>query len=235
MTRVQPNAIWASSPPGAAQKGCLGINLALLGGIPLIAHTIRAALAASGLAHSLVSTDDMAIACVAREYGLDVVERPAELATDESSVHDVLRHALAVAETRMPRFDAVVLLQPTSPFRTERHIVAALGQFEEAAADTLTTVCLSREHPWYQLRVEQGVLVPFFGWQAMGALRHTLPDAYIENGAVYVFDRAVLEEGRAYGERVATLCMEPWDSVDIDTEQDLLFARFMLASRESKA
>jgi len=106
-------------PARGGSKGLPGKNLLALHGEPLIVHTIRAARAASSLGRLIVSTDDEAIAAVARGAGAEVILRPSELATDESPTEDALIHVLDTLEQqRAPAPDYVVTLEPTSPLRT---------------------------------------------------------------------------------------------------------------------
>src|ERR1043165_1629791 len=105
-----------------ARRGSKGLplkNLRELGGVPLVVHSIRAALAASHLDAVVVSTEDDEIAKVAAAHGATVVKRPAELATDTAQNNGVVRHVL---QSRGNVDRIVVLLQPTSPLRTAAHI-----------------------------------------------------------------------------------------------------------------
>src|ERR687886_659490 len=103
-------------PARGGSKGIPGKNLVPLCGRPLLAWTVGAACAARGLDRVVVSTDSPEIAATARELGADVLERPAELARDETPMYDVLLHALE----ELGRPEILVLLQPTSPLRRAR-------------------------------------------------------------------------------------------------------------------
>jgi CMP-N-acetylneuraminic acid synthetase len=201
-----------------------------LGGRPLIDYTVNAALRSRRLDASMVSTDSVAIAEHARSLGAAVPElRPAEIAGDFSPVVAALQHALAVFERAGQRVDAVVLLQPTSPFRTSADIDRAIEVFEGAGADTVTAVRPARDHPYWTWRERDALIEPFFSLDSMVMERHRLPRAYAENGAVYVTAAALVRAGRIYGERIAPYVMAEAASVDIDTPLDLAWAEFLLA------
>jgi CMP-N,N'-diacetyllegionaminic acid synthase len=204
-------------------------NLAVLGGKPLIAYTIEASLSSERLSRSIVSTDDDQIASVAKQLGAEVpFLRPVELAQDKSAVLGAINHTLAHLELQGDRIDAVVLLQPTSPFRTGRHIDEAIELFESSGADTVTAVCNAREHPYYTWTVENGRLRPFFTLEKQLMARQDLPRAVIENGSIYVIKRSLLAENRIYGSIIVPYLMPPEDGVDIDTDDDLRWAQFLV-------
>ena len=121
-------SVLAVVPARGGSKGLPGKNLRPLAGLPLVAHSLRAAAAMRTVTRCVVSTDDPEIARVAREHGGDVPWlRPAELATDTTPMAPVLRHALAAVEAEEGRpYDAVVLLDPTSPARVPAEVDSAV-------------------------------------------------------------------------------------------------------------
>ena len=122
--------VLAVVPARGGSKGLPGKNLRPLAGLPLVAHSLRAAAAMRTVTRCIVSTDDPQVARVAREHGGDVPWlRPAELATDTTPMAPVLRHALAAVEEEEGRpYDALVLLDPTSPARVPAEVDAAVEQ-----------------------------------------------------------------------------------------------------------
>lgn len=220
---------YAIIPARGGSKRLPGKNIALLNKKPLIAYTIEAAISSKKLSRSIVSTDNEEIASVAKQFGAEVpFLRPTELAQDKSSVLDALNHALAHLERQGDRIDAVVLLQPTSPFRTGEHIDEAIALFESSDADTVTAVCNAREHPYYAWTVENGRLQPFFSLEKQMKARQDLPPAFIENGSIYVIKRSLIAEHRIYGNRIVPYVMPSINSVDIDTREDLQWAEFLI-------
>lgn len=100
-------------------------NIAELGGMPLIVWTMIAAKAAGVFDAVAVSTDDETVRSLALTNGIDIIDRPPELCADNMPMLPVVRHALAAH----PWADAIVLLQPTSPFRDSDHICEALAKW----------------------------------------------------------------------------------------------------------
>jgi CMP-N-acetylneuraminic acid synthetase len=217
----------------AGSKRIPGKNLALLNGVPLIDYTLQAARDARRLCACVVSTDGEAIAQHVRGWGIAVPHmRPAELAGDHSPVVQALQHAThAFEQSSGVRVDAIVLLQPTSPFRTASDIDRAIALFERTDADTVTAVRACRDHPYWAWRKMGEVMAPFFTVAEIAMDRQRLPEAYAENGAIYIARRELVVAGTLYGERVVPYPMDELSSVDIDTAPDLVWAEFLLARR----
>ncbi|MEO8441107.1 MAG: hypothetical protein ABI547_01340, partial [Betaproteobacteria bacterium] len=148
-----------------------------------------------------------------------------------SPVVAALQEAHAKFSRRQPPVDAVVLLQPTSPLRTARHIDEAISLFESSGADTVTSVRVSREHPSWTWHEAGGALVPYSSMREMELDRGAMPRTFVETGAIYVISTRVLEAGRIYGNKVVGYLMEARESVDIDTAFDLQWAEFVLGGR----
>jgi CMP-N,N'-diacetyllegionaminic acid synthase len=202
-------------------------NLLALGGKPLIAWTIDAALASGVLDTVLVSTDDEEIAGVARHAGALVPWlRPPELAGDTATSAAVLRHALAWHDAEHRPVDAVVLLQPTSPFRTAASIRSAVAAFT-AAASAVVSVSPALQHPAWCFSVSAGAMQPFLGWELLERRSQELPAAFALNGAIYVLPADDVRRGAPLlqpGVR-PFLMTDPVEALDIDTEDDFRVAQ----------
>jgi CMP-N-acetylneuraminic acid synthetase len=218
-------------PARGGSKRVPGKHLRPLAGKPLIAYCVEAARSARRLTAVVVSTDDAKIARFAAGQGVDPQGlRPARLARDKSSVTGALADALMKYERAHPPVDAVVLLQPTSPFRTGAHIDEAIALFEARAADTVTSVRAARDHPYWVWTRAGAAIRPYHTLARMALQRGELPDVFAENGAVFVIKRSLVVRGRIYGRRVVPLVMDEIASVDIDTPLDFAWAEFLLAS-----
>jgi CMP-N,N'-diacetyllegionaminic acid synthase len=198
-------------------------NVLPLGGRPLIGWSIKAALDAPSVTRVIVSTDDPEIAAVARTEGADVpFMRPDHLATDRATSIDVLTHALE----NLPGYDAAVLLQPTSPFRTTGDIEAGFALFQSSGAPSCTSVCPVEESPYlmYHLdptsRLQRVVPIP-----SGGLRRQDLPQVAILNGALYFIgvDRFLRDQTLVHEDAVGYL-MPRSRSIDIDDARDLKIA-----------
>jgi len=219
-------------PARGGSKRLPGKNIALLNEKPLIAYTIEAAKQANRLLRTVVSTDDLEIAAIARQWGAEVpFLRPPSIATDASPMLGVIEHVLHHLEQAGDVVNTVVLLQPASPFRTSRHIDEALELFERTGADTVTSVCNARHHPYYSWTMQGGELIPFFSLEHQAMTRQELPPAFFENGAIFVIRRAVIARGTLYGGKTVPYLMDYRSSIDIDTHDDMLFAGYLLQRR----
>ncbi len=205
-------------------------NIVLLGGQPLISFTIRAALLSKSISRVVVSTDDPEIAKISNDLGaLVFYPRPAELATDTASVVDVLKYVVGNLENSGIDVETIVLLQPTSAFRTSDNIDSAMAFFCASKADTLTSVRLAMEHPYWLWKKEGDRIVPLSDRKNVSLGRHRLPQYYIENGAIYIVKREVLFQIGLYGRVVVPFIMSALESIDIDEPLDLAFAEFLLS------
>ena len=222
-------------PARGGSKGIPHKNLVPLGGKPLIAYTCEAALGSRRLARTIVSTDDRAIAAAAGRAGVEApFLRPAHLAADDTPMIDVLRDVLeTLTRTEGYVADAVVLLQPTSPFRESGHIDAAVDLLDTTGADSVVSVTAVPHQftPASLLRLDGDRVQPYVA--GGGPLRRQdKPELYARNGpAVVAVRRHVLESGRLYGDDTRALIMRRHESIDIDDAFDLEVAELLLASR----
>lgn len=220
-------------------KGVPRKNIRPLGGKPLLAWTLEAAKGARRLTRCVVSTEDEEIALVARAHGGDApFLRPAELATDAAKTLPVLVHALeAVEKADGKRYDWVLTLQPTSPFRTSADIDAILDLAErENPKSAVSVVDASDRHPFKCRKADGKRLVDLFPGHAPaeGSPRQALPQVYRTNGALFLTRRDVLLAGSLYGGDTAYYVMPPERSLDIDSELDFEFAEFLARRGESR-
>ncbi len=220
-----------------ARGGSKGIprkNLALLGGLPLLAHTCRAAAQARGVERVILDTEDDEIARVGREHGAETpYRRPAELAGDRALVMDVTLHALQwLADHERYTPDYVMLLQPTSPFRTAADIDAAIDLARDRNAEAVVSVSPLAHHPWQAKVVDAaGRLQPFIPHPLAAARRQDLPPVYALNGAIYLVRRETLLAGKTWcPDGALAYVMPPERALDIDTPWDLRVARGVLAA-----
>jgi CMP-N-acetylneuraminic acid synthetase len=224
-------------PARGGSKGLPGKNLRYLGGVPLIVHTIRAAQESRLLTDYLVSTDDPTIAEVAKTAGAKVpFIRPAELASDEMSVWPAIRHAVEHWERHeLHSVEAVAVLQPTSPLRTGGDIDACISRFREIDAEICATVVATHDSPYFNMVEVPPGSAPFIRpcspLMHSSSRRQDAPQVYALNGAVYVVRRSILTtlDNQFQVDRFAIFEMPRDRSVDIDTEDDLELAEWLLA------
>lgn len=220
--------VLAIIPARGGSKGLPRKNVLPLGGLPLIAWTVRAALCAPGVARTVVSTDDEEIADAARQAGAEVpFRRPAELASDTATAADVVAHVLESLGWQGP----VVLLQPTSPFRTAGDIEAAHALWQASNAPSCVSVRAAAESPWLMFGMQNdGHLQRLLPEPAGGLRRQDLPRAFTLNGALYFLRAArFLDDRQFLHPQSVGYEMAPDRSVDIDTAADMAEAEALLA------
>jgi CMP-N,N'-diacetyllegionaminic acid synthase len=204
-----------------------GKNIRPLGGKPLIVWSIDVAKNIPEVCDILVSTDDPAIAAVCKKAGAYVPWlRPSKLATDTASSVDVALHALDWYETENAVVDGLLLLQPTSPFRTQATIQRGFELFSQHNYQPVMGVSTTHAHPMWALKMEGDYLVPFIQEHGLGTRSQDLPTAYVVNGSFYLITAAELRLCRSFvGPKTIPLLIESSQEVlDIDTEWDFRMA-----------
>jgi CMP-N,N'-diacetyllegionaminic acid synthase len=212
-----------------ARGGSVGVprkNVRNLCGKPLIAYTIEAARQACSIEKFVVSTEDEAIAEAARSLGATVpFLRPQAIATDNTPAIDVALHALS----KMPSFDWLLLLQPTSPLRTAADIEGIVQLCRERGASSAVSVCETAQHPQWMYRCDSVQRLVPFSDVTPSARRQDLPPVYALNGALYLARADWLQRERSFiGSDTLAYIMPAERSVDIDTPLDWEWAEFLL-------
>jgi CMP-N-acetylneuraminic acid synthetase len=202
-------------------------------GKPLLQWTAEAGLAAQSLDRLVLSTEDEEIAEVGRACGLEVpFLRPSDLAEDDTPTLHVVQHALRTLEKAGDRFDAVCLLQPTSPFRRSADIDACVELLSVSYADSVISILKvpPEYNPhWVYFRADDGSLVLSTGEAEPLARRQLLPPAFHRDGSIYVMRRYVLlEQESLYGTRVLGYEVDRAQTVNIDTPADWIRAEMMM-------
>lgn len=222
-------------PARGGSKGIPDKCIAPCAGHPLLYYTCRAALKSKSLDRVILSTDSERIAAVGRQCGVDVpFLRPADLAQDESPMIGVLKHALAWAEQSGEKPGAVVLLQPTSPLRTARHIDEAVKLFFDNKADSVVSVVEVPHQftPVSLMDMRRGRLVPYLKDQPLVVRRQDKPKLYARNGpAVLVLSSFNIRKGILYGNNTVGYVMSARESLDVDGPEDLALAGLVLSQR----
>ena len=220
--------VLAIIPARGGSKGLPRKNVLPVCGLPLIAWTVRAALGASCIVRTVVSTDDDEIADVARQAGAEVpFRRPAELATDTATSADVVAHVLESLCWQGP----AVLLQPTTPLRTAGDIDAAHTLWRNSGAPSCVSVCEVVESPWLMFSIDgSGVLQRLLQEPLGGLRRQDLPRAFILNGVLYFVEGArFLQDRQFLHPETVGYTMPACRSVDIDTAADMAEAERLMA------
>jgi CMP-N,N'-diacetyllegionaminic acid synthase len=224
-------------------KALPGKNLKPLAGKPLIAYTIETAQRSGALERIVLSTDDPAIAGVARALDCEVpFLRPPELARDDTPHLPVMQHAVGwLRDHDRYEPDLVMILQPTSPFRSEADIQAAVDLIAASGADSVVSVSPIPAHynPMRALRLDDSGLATLFvsgdPVRARVNRRQDMPAAWTMNGAIYLFRTHLLfdREPTLYGDRTAAYVMPSDRGLSIDDPDDWAAAERSLAGSRS--
>jgi CMP-N,N'-diacetyllegionaminic acid synthase len=215
----------------AGSKRLPGKNIRLLGNKPLIAWSIDVVRNIPEICDILVSTDDKNIASVCKDAGAYVPWlRPDELATDTASSVDVALHALNWYEAKKGLVDGLLLLQPTSPFRTKENIQRGIELFINHNFQSIIGVSPTSDHPMWTLKIQDDFLVPFMQEHGIGIRSQDLPPSYVMNGYFYLIAPKELRAQHSFiGPKTLPLLIEsPQEALDIDTEWDYKIAEFIV-------
>lgn len=223
--------IVAIIPARGGSKGLKRKNVLPLNGKPLIAYSIEAALKLDNVSRVIVSTDDEEIAEIAKQWGAEVpFIRPEYLASDTATTIDVLKHTIEfLKENEGFETDHVLLLQPTSPLRSEQHAREALDLYLQSDCPVVS-VSLADTHPFLMRVKKENYLIPFMELPDQKATRRQdLPEVYELNGAIYLTDHHhLMIENSIYTDKVIPYVMDKRSSVDIDDEIDFKLAEVLL-------
>jgi CMP-N,N'-diacetyllegionaminic acid synthase len=228
--------ILAIIPARGGSKGVPGKNIKLLNGKPLLGYTVEVALQSQYLAEVVVSTEDEQIMEEAKRLGIEFpFIRPTALAQDNTPTIDVIIHALQWFESQNIFFDAVCLLQVTSPFRTLDFLDKAIAKFISSDCDSLVSVqkVPHEYNPHWTFEVNaEGNLKIATGETEIIPRRQELPKAYHRDGSIYVTKtKVLLQEHSLYGKSTAFIESEPEFYVNIDTLQDWEKAEAMIQNK----
>ena len=227
-------SVLAIIPARGGSKGVKRKNITSLGGLPLIAHTLKAV---NGVRHEIdhiVSTEDEEIKEVSVRYGGYVpFLRPVELAMDDTNIVDVINDILVKMDKD---YEYIMLLQPTAPLRTADDIDAVL---ELAILHNADSVCsfakMETYHPWYMYYLKSGGRIRQIVPTKPGRPRQEFPEVLWRNGAVYLVKTEFFKENEKFitGDCVPYV-MPPERSVNIDTRDDLLLAEFYIEKSKNQ-
>ncbi|GIU43387.1 hypothetical protein TUM3794_28900 [Shewanella colwelliana] len=223
-------------PARGGSKGVIRKNIRSVGGKPLIHWAIDAALKSNLISDFYVTTDDEEIKSVAAAAGAKTILRPAALAEDKTPMIPVLQHLCEKAEDlNGVQYDYVILMQPTAPMRTSDHIDSSIYfLLENSNFDSLVSVYKVDDcHPSRMYTCNDNELIPFYE-EPTGALRQDLLPVYHRNGCIYLCERSVLmENDKLIGNKPYAFIMKKSESVNIDDEDDLLMADYLMSRKSN--
>ena len=202
-------------------------NVLDLAGKPLIAWTIEAGLASQYIDNVIVSSEDEEILEIANQWGVSVIKRPSEFASDTATTFDAVKHVIENCEA----YDYIVLLQATSPLRNSQHIDEAIELLEEKGADAVISVCKMEHSPlWSNTLPTNGSMSGFLKKDILNKRSQDLDVYFRLNGAIYICDLKELKKERSFfiNEKIYSYIMGAKNSIDIDEDVDFKLAQLIL-------
>ena len=216
-------------PARGGSKRLPGKNIMELAGKPLIKWTIDLAQKLPYEKSIIVSTDSEEIAEVARKCGVEVPWiRPSEISQDSSTTTDVALHALNWFEQNISKVDGVILLQPTTPFRTVEKIIEGIEKFKISGMKPVVAVSPVSQHPRWMFKSEEEDLKPFLTDKDNYARSQELESLVIVNGGFYMISpRDLREQETFFAKSMKPLVIESaLETLDIDIQEDFDLAEF---------
>jgi CMP-N,N'-diacetyllegionaminic acid synthase len=202
-------------------------NVLDLNGKPLIAYSIEAGVNSKCIDKVIVTSDDDEILDISRKFGADIIKRPDELANDTATTFDAIKHTIDNCE----KYDYIVLLQPTSPLRNEKHIDEAIELLENKKADAVISVCEMDHSPlWSNALPEDLSMKNFLREEVLNKRSQDLEKYYRINGAIYICKIEKLLENKGFflKENIFAYTMDRNSSIDIDEEIDFFITKVLM-------
>lgn len=222
-------------PARGGSKGIPGKNIIDVNGQPLIAYTILPALQVleMGLVDKvIVSTDSTEIADVARKFGAEVpFLRPEEISGDKAKSVEFIQHALDFFRGQGISYDAVLLLQPTSPMRTVEDLEKAIQLYVNSKNDSLISAYEEEyinDLVIYKLDDDGKTSSPLSPMHNKGVRRQDHGSTYVRNGCIYISSSELIQKGLVIGDKPLMYVMDKNKSVNVDTIEDLELLRKLL-------
>ncbi len=225
--------ILAVIPARGGSKRLPRKNLRKLGGRPLIQWSIDVTKGIEDICDVLVSTDDPEIAAAGRIGGALIPWlRPRSLATDDATSLDVCLHALEWYEASLGKVDGLLLLQPTSPFRTRATVQRGIDLYKNNGHRAVLGVSIAASHPMWCFHIDGLTMRPFIGEQIAATRSQELPPAYALNGAFYLITPDDFRMTNSFFpiNAVPLVMTDPNESLDIDTAVDWAVAEAIIES-----
>jgi len=212
-------------------------NICHLNGRPLLHYCLMAAKACSKLNRLIVSTDNDKIAAEAMKLNVEVMERPSELARDNTASVDVIQHVIKTLKKQGDTPDVVLTIQPTYPFVSTKNFDDVIDAFFQSGNfDSVITVSKApfHYHPYNARVVNEDGTVSFMFPEKKKKCPNSqsAPDVYYFGNLIGTKAEVVLKKGSLYGDRSIPILVDFIESFDIDDPSDLKIAEILMRARQ---
>lgn len=232
---INGKRVIAVIPARAGSKSIPDKNINQVAGAPLISWSIKAAQSSKYIDRVIVSTDGDKISEVSRMYGAEIIQRPTDLAQDNSLVIDALRDIIKLLRIENETATYLILLEPTSPLRIVEDIDGAIEMLDTELYDSVATFYPAELNPHRAWKIQDGKVSTFIDGAIPWLPRQQQPEAWQLNGAVYGFEIDKLPENGVsilFGQ-IGSVIMPAERSLDIDNHIQLNMADSMLRSTQN--
>ncbi len=224
-------SVIAIVPARGGSKGVKDKNIRLLDGKPLLQYTLESALQAKIFDKIIVSSDSESILSVAKQFDVVTHKRPSEIAQDHTPTDPVIEDVIFTHH--LNEEDRLVLLQPTSPLRSSKHIAEATKKFSENPSARSLVSVFEINNKYLKAYLEKdNFLQPLVDLNTAYTRRQDLPSLYMPNGAIYIFTvKEFLRDKNIPRTHQVPYLMSEADSVDVDTLEDFTKLEHILSAR----
>jgi N-acylneuraminate cytidylyltransferase len=203
-------------------------NIYLLNGKPLIVYSIEYAKKSIDISEIYVTTDNMEIADIAKQYNVKIINRPKHLASDFSTTISALQHAVTEIINSGIKFDYVILLQPTNPLRPQNMLIDAIEKMKTNTYDCIISISLINKKLG---KIKNEQFIPY-NYQ-FGQRSQDLEPLYYENGLLYISKKELILNGEITGGKMYPMIINHnYAQIDIDTKEDMDLAEYYLNKSE---
>jgi len=217
-------------PARGGSKRLLRKNILNLCGKPLIAWSIEAGLKSNYIDKVIATSDDDEILDISKKYEAQLIKRPSEFASDTATTFDAIKHTI----DNLEKYDYIVLLQPTSPLRDEKHIDETIKLLETKKADAVVSICEMDHSPlWSNTLPQDGSIKNFLKDDVLNKRSQDLEKYYRLNSAMYICETNKLLENKGFflKDNIFAYTMDRKSSIDIDEEIDFKMAQIIKESK----
>ena len=193
-------------------------------------YSINAAINSNLIDQVVLSSDSAEFLKIGSDFGAYGIERPKKLSTDSAKTIDVIKHVIEYMTelNQIQKYDIITILQPTSPLRTTKEIDASIFKLIRTGADCVLGVQESKNNPCVSFKIKNKKLEPLQKDFLKFHQHQLFPKIYYPTGSIYTFWTDNLKKyGERYGKKIVPLIIKG-ESIDIDTEFDLVMAEKLL-------